>query len=74
MDELKNCKPIQNKAPKETEKFADLLDIAVINQKEAKREDELDNGNFIARYYTNYERGWWLNTIVGYSNTRQIEM
>ena len=31
MDELKNCKPIQNEAPKETEKFVDLLDITVIN-------------------------------------------
>ena len=34
MDELKNLKPICVDHPKDVEKFADLLDIAVINLKE----------------------------------------
>ena len=39
-------KRLQNEAPKEIEKFADLLDIAFTNLKEAKREYELGNGIF----------------------------
>ena len=46
MDELENFKPIRSDHPRDIEKFADLLDIAVINLKEAKRDEELGNGTF----------------------------
>ena len=46
MDELERFKPIQKDSPKEIERFADLLDIAVINLQEANRHDELRNGTF----------------------------
>ena len=44
MDELENFKPIRIDHPKRVEKFADLLDIAVINLKEENRTEELGNG------------------------------
>lgn len=71
MDKLES---IQKETPKETEKFANLSDIDVTNLKDAKREDGLSNKIFIASYYVNYLKGWWLNTIVGYSNTRKMKM
>ena len=37
-------RPIREDQPKDVEKFADLLDIAVTNLKEAKRTEELGNG------------------------------
>ena len=74
IDELENFKSIQNETSREIEKFADLSDIAVTNLKDAKREDEQSNETFIASYYVNYQREWWFNTIVGYSNTRKIKM
>ena len=46
MDELENFKPIRVDHPKDVEKFADLLDIAVINLKEENRIEELGNGTF----------------------------
>ena len=46
MDEFKNVKPIRVDHPKDTEKFVDLLDIAVINLKEEDRIEELGNGTF----------------------------
>ena len=49
MDEFKNCKPIRVDHPKDVEKFADLLDIAVINLKEENRIEELGNGTFYCK-------------------------
>ena len=46
MDELENFKPIRVDHPKDVEKFAGLLDIAVINLKEENRIEELGNGTF----------------------------
>ena len=46
IDELENFKPIRVDHPKDQEKFADLLDIAVINLKEENRIEELGNGTF----------------------------
>ena len=45
-DDLEKFKPIQSDAPKELERLADLVDIAVTNLKEAKHEEELVNGTF----------------------------
>ena len=44
IDELENFKPIRVDHPKDQEKFADLLNIAVINLKEENRIEELGNG------------------------------
>ena len=49
LDELENFTPIKNESAKELEKFADLLDIAVINLKEAKHHDDLKNGSLYHR-------------------------
>ena len=46
MDRLENFKPIRVDHPKDVEKFADLLDVAVINLKEENRIEELGNGTF----------------------------
>ena len=46
MDELEYFKPIRVDDAKDVEKFADLLDIAVINLKEENRIEELGNGTF----------------------------
>ena len=64
MDELENFKPIRVDHPKDVEKFADLLDIAVINLKEENRIEELGNGTFyrkllkkmLERMITQYQR------------------
>ena len=76
MDELENFKPVRDDHPKDIEKFADLLDIAVINLKEAKREEELGNGTFYRklqrklpeRLLTQYQR--W---IFENKNTESVE-
>ena len=49
MEELENFKPIRAGYAKDIEKFADLLDIAVINLKEAGRQDELRNGSLYVK-------------------------
>ena len=49
LDELENIQPIRNENVKELEKYADLLDIAVINLKEVKHEEDLKNGSLYHR-------------------------
>ena len=64
MDELENFKLILVDHPKYVEKFADLLDIAVINLREENRIEELGNGTFyrkllkkmLERMITQYQR------------------
>ena len=46
MDELENFKQIRVDHPKDVDKFADLLDIAVINLKEENRIEELGSSTF----------------------------
>ena len=45
IEELENFKPMRDGESRDIEKFADLLDIAVVNLKEAGRLDELKNGS-----------------------------
>ena len=45
LEELENFKPIRTGYAKDIEKFADLLDVAVMNLKEAGRFEELANGS-----------------------------
>ena len=49
LEELESFKPIRAGYAKDIEKFADLLDIAVINLKEAGRQDELRNGSLYVK-------------------------
>eukprot|EP00795_Rhopilema_esculentum_P017422 gene17422-9025_t len=44
LDELDNFKPIREDHPRDIERFADLLDVAVTNLREAKRTEELGSG------------------------------
>ncbi|XP_065639456.1 uncharacterized protein LOC136072233 [Hydra vulgaris] len=44
LDELNNFKPIRENNPRDVEKFADLLDVAVTNLKKANRTEELGDG------------------------------
>ena len=46
LERLEKLQPIRRGNPKDLERFADLLDIAVINLKDAGRFDELSNGTF----------------------------
>ena len=45
LEELENFKPIRTGYAKDIEKFADLLDVAVVKMKEAGRFEELANGS-----------------------------
>ena len=45
LEELKNIKPIRNGNAKDLENFADVLDITIVNLREAGRYDELGNGS-----------------------------
>jgi len=49
LEELENFKPVRPGHPRDIERFADILDIAVVNLKEAKRYDELGNGSLYAK-------------------------
>lgn len=52
-------KPIQNETPRQTEKFVDLLDIAVTNLREAKREYSLGHGTFHRKLLRKLiQKGW----------------
>ena len=44
LEELDNCRPIRPGNPKDIERYADLLDIAIVNLKEANRSEELQDG------------------------------
>ena len=44
LEELENIKPIRNGKAKDLENFADVLDITIVNLREAGRYDELGNG------------------------------
>ena len=46
LDDLDNFRPIREDCPKDIERFADLLDIAVTNLEEANRVEELGDGVF----------------------------
>ncbi|XP_063441925.1 uncharacterized protein LOC134722246 [Mytilus trossulus] len=52
IEELENFKPMREGIAKDIEHFADLLDIAVVNLKEAGRFEELKNGSL----YNNLQR------------------
>ena len=66
LEELEKFRPIRPGAARDVERFADLLDVAVINLKGAGRQDELGNGSFFSKLLTkmtepmvaNYQR--WL--------------
>ena len=49
LEELENFKPVRPGYPKDIERFADILDIAVVNLKEARRYEELGNGSLYAK-------------------------
>ena len=45
LEEVEKFRPIREGHPKDVEKFADILDVAVINLKEAGKMDELKDGS-----------------------------
>ena len=49
LDELESFSPIRNESAKEIERFSDLLDIAVINLKEANHTEDLLDGSLYHR-------------------------
>lgn len=44
LEEIDNFRPIRPGSSKDIERYADLLDIAIVNLKEANRSEELQNG------------------------------
>ena len=44
LEQLERLKPMQDEDPKELEKIAEILDIVIVNLKEADRDEELGNG------------------------------
>ena len=72
LEELDKFKPIRLGYSRDIEKFADLLDVTVVNLKKAGRHDELGNGSLylslckkrtepmLVQYHRwNYENGLW---------------
>lgn len=49
LEELDNFKPVRPGHRKDIERFTDILDIAVVNLKEARRNEELGNGPLYAK-------------------------
>jgi hypothetical protein len=64
IEELDQCRPIREGNSNDVEKFADLLDVAVVNLEDAKRWEELGTGTFLIKLQrklpqvmlTNYHR------------------
>ena len=44
LEQLERLKPMQDENPKELDKIAEILDIVIVNLKEADRDEELGNG------------------------------
>ena len=72
LEELENFKPLRPGFAKDLERLADLLDVTLVNLKEAGRHDELGNGSLylslckklteamLAQYHRwIYEKGRW---------------
>ena len=72
LEELENFKPLRPGFAKDLERLADLLDVTLVNLKEAGRHDELGNGSLylslckklteamLAQYHRwIYENGRW---------------
>ena len=53
---MDNFKQLRTGNAKDLEKFADLLDVAIINLQEAGQDRELGTGLFIPNYRENYSR------------------
>ena len=80
LEELENFRLIRAGNSKDIEKFADLLDVAVVNLREAGRNEELGNGSFyiklqrkmtesmLARYHDGSLRRIKLNPWKRYEN------
>ena len=49
MEELDHFRPIRSGDAKDLDKLADLLDVIVINLKEAGRHEDLGHGSFLAK-------------------------
>ena len=49
IEELEKFRPIRMGQAKDIEKFSDLLDVAIINLREAGRQEELGNGSFYVK-------------------------
>ena len=62
LEELQHFRPIRDGQASDLERFADLLDIAVINLKEAGRQDELGNGSL----YTKLQRKMTQSLLTHY--------
>ena len=65
VDELTKMKPIREKNAKELEKFADILERAVINLQENNRAADLEAGTLYTLSLKNYQRSYCHNIFAG---------
>ena len=49
LEDLDNLKPVRDGCSKDMEKFADLLDVLVVNLLESGRHEELGNGSLCVK-------------------------
>ena len=78
LEEIGGLKPIREENALDLERFADLLDVAVINLKESGRREELGNGAFYIRLQkklpesmiARYQR--WLHKITMYGDVLSL--
>ena len=66
LEELESFKPIRAGYAKDIEKFADLLDIAVVNLKEAGRQNELGNGSLYVKLQKRSQSRCWQDSVIGF--------
>ena len=72
LEELEQCRPVRPGNARDVEKLADLLDVLVINLKEADRHEELGNGSLFIKVQkklnetmlTDYQRWTYENEKV----------
>ena len=77
LEELDQFRPIRPGNPKDLDRLADLLDVIVINLKEAGRKEELGNGSLYMKVQkkmtsamlANYNRWMFEHTNVEYIET-----
>jgi len=71
LEDFDSFKPIHSGSPKDIEKFADLLDVAIVNLKEANRTAELQDSMLRIKLQQKlqYLLLCWLTTTDGYLKT-----
>ena len=72
LEEVDNFRPVCPGNYKEIEKFADLLDITIVNLKEANCSEELNDDLLYLKYRRNYPHPCYPHIIDGYLKNKNV--